>query len=81
MLTSRLTRAYIQHDPRRVKLTLKDRQGNGNQLDARNMGAAAALQALKKFTGAGGEQQPAAAAGGGQTKLVSGSSSSFCIRH
>jgi len=45
-------------------------QGNGNQMDASSMGAAAALQALKKFTGAGGEQQPAAAAGGGQTKLI-----------
>lgn len=44
-------------------------QGNGSQMDASSMGAAAALQALKQFTGAGGQQSPVS--GGGQTKLVS----------
>lgn len=47
-------------------------------MDAQSMGAAAALQALKKFTGTGG--QSSAASQGGQSQLVSGCGHQNAIR-
>lgn len=48
-------------------------QGQGNSLDAKSMGAAAALQAFKQFTSGGGSSggsSGGAASGGGQSKLI-----------
>lgn len=48
-------------------------QGQGNSLDAKSMGAAAALQAFKQFTSGGGNtgaSAGASASGGGSSKLI-----------
>lgn len=56
-----MTRTYI------LRFRVPFSQGNAGNLDSKSMGSAAALQALKRFTG--GQQSPASSSG--QSALVS----------
>lgn len=45
-------------------------KGQGGSLDANSMGAAAALQAFKKFSSGGGSDSKSSSGGDGQSKLI-----------